>query len=394
MMLANSWGTFMMSPAGVDAQGRFLGNYWHVLHNALWTPLNIHRITGNIILGASVMAAYAAYQARTARIQRDRAYYDWMGYVSFLIMVFAIFTVPFGGYWLSREIYSYKQLMGIIMFGGLLAWWGVILVFLIGALFVAINYYLWQRIEATGETERYRHYAKYVFFILLVCFLVYVTPHTYVMSPSEVEAIGGQQHPILGNFGVESAKQPAINVMTVVTVWSLIMLWQSRYFTETVIYPIGQPTLVGLFLAGAVNILWLGIYGFYVPANTRVGLSVPMVITTLSIIVFGSVLTLRTVFRTKFIIKPMEWGNLSARGYLTLLFIAVTVTWIMGLGGYRRSSLRLFWHATEVFRDNSPWAFTHTVGFAANVITINVLFFWCALLFTFWLAKLTEAGSR
>jgi hypothetical protein len=44
MFLANSWIGFMMSPAGVDEQGRFLGNIWHVIHTALWNPLNVHRI--------------------------------------------------------------------------------------------------------------------------------------------------------------------------------------------------------------------------------------------------------------------------------------------------------------------------------------------------------------
>jgi hypothetical protein len=39
-------------------------------------------------------------------------------------------------------------------------------------------------------------------------------------------------------------------------------------------------------------------------------------------------------------------------------------------------------------RDNSPWAYTHTVGFAANMISFNVLFFWITILFVFWLGSL------
>src|SRR5437867_2741356 len=35
LFLANSWVSFMMSPAGVDRSGRFLGNPWHILHTAL-----------------------------------------------------------------------------------------------------------------------------------------------------------------------------------------------------------------------------------------------------------------------------------------------------------------------------------------------------------------------
>ena len=39
-------------------------------------------------------------------------------------------------------------------------------------------------------------------------------------------------------------------------------------------------------------------------------------------------------------------------------------------------------------RDNSPWAFTHTIGFGANMISFNVLFFWLTILFVFWLGSL------
>ena len=45
-------GGFMMSPAGVDAEGRYLGNVWHLLHSALWNPLNVHRFLADIMSGA------------------------------------------------------------------------------------------------------------------------------------------------------------------------------------------------------------------------------------------------------------------------------------------------------------------------------------------------------
>jgi cytochrome d ubiquinol oxidase subunit I len=54
----------------------------------------------------------------------------------------------------------------------------------------------------------------------------------------------------------------------------------------------------------------------------------------------------------------------------------------------------LFWHVNEIMRDNSPWAYTHTVGFAANMISFNVLFFWVSILFVFWLASLGEKKAQ
>ena len=70
--------------------------------------------------------------------------------------------------------------------------------------------------------------------------------------------------------------------------------------------------------------------------------------------------------------------------------LATAFTWMMGLMGYIRSSVRLFWHVNEIMRDNSPWAYTHTVGFAANMISFNVLFFWTTIMFVFWLGALAD----
>jgi len=74
-----------MSPAGVDEQGRFLGNIWHVIHTALWNPLNVHRILGNMAFGGGVVAAYAAYKFLAAKTDEDRAHYDWMGYIAMAV---------------------------------------------------------------------------------------------------------------------------------------------------------------------------------------------------------------------------------------------------------------------------------------------------------------------
>ena len=56
-----------------------------------------------------------------------------------------------------------------------------------------------------------------------------------------------------------------------------------------------------------------------------------------------------------------------------LIFLAVTFTWLMGLMGYVRSGLRQHWHVYGVIRDNSPDAFTPTLGFATRVVSVTVL---------------------
>ena len=162
MFLANSWIAFMMSPAGVDEQGQYLGNIWHAIHSALWNPLNVHRILGNMAFGGSVVAAYAAYRFLSAKSDEERAHYDWMGYVAMFIAVIFLIPLPFAGYWLMREVYAYRQQMGITLMGGLLAWLFIIQATMIGALFLSTSYYLWQCFGRMPGAERFQRYIKYL----------------------------------------------------------------------------------------------------------------------------------------------------------------------------------------------------------------------------------------
>lgn len=387
MFLANSWIGFMMSPAGVDEQGRFLGNIWHVIHTALWNPLNVHRILGNMAFGGGVVAAYAAYRFLSAKTDEERAHYDWMGYIAMAIGVAFLIPLPFAGYWLMREVYAYRQQMGITLMGGLLAWLFIIQATMIGILFLSTNYYLWQALGRMRGAEKYQRYIKYLVFILVVGFLVFITPHTMVMTPAELKAMGGQQHPVLGNYGVMSAKNGGINVIITTTVLSFV--WYMRGNKEPMVpWKKFGNIFMGVFFGFAyVNIIWLAIYGYYIPANVRVGLSVPQVATTLSCLFFMTALN-GVMLKGAKQMGPIEWGKISARSQYALIMLATAFTWMMGLMGYIRSSVRLFWHVNEIMRDNSPWAYTHTVGFAANMISFNVLFFWISILFVFWLGTL------
>lgn len=110
-----------------------------------------------------------------------------------------------------------------------------------------------------------------------------------------------------------------------------------------------------------------------------------MVGTTFTAVFIGVALTSQWINRGHE--DPLVWGTLSTRGSFSLLAASFLVIWIMGLGGYRRSALRLFWHVHEIMRDESPWAFTHTTGFAVNVISLNALVFLLGCACMLWLAK-------
>lgn len=258
-LLGNAWSSFMMSPAGVDASGRFLGNSWYVIHTALWNPFNVHRLAGQLLCASAVLAVYAVYRALSAATEEEKAHYDWMGLVAGGVLVGVLFTMPFGGYWLMREIYAYRQQMGITLLGGLLAWLGLVLVTVMGLLFFTINYYFWQRIASAGGAQSFGWATKWVFGILTLCMVVYITPHTMVMTPLELKNMGGQQHQVLGNYGVESAKSAAVNLMMLVTTWSFV-LWR---FSRNSVLSDGSRRLLRMitvgFLIAGTNILWLGI---------------------------------------------------------------------------------------------------------------------------------------
>ena len=386
LLLANAWAAFMMAPAGVDAQGRFLGNGWHLLHSALWNPLNVHRFLADIMSGGAVVLAYACYRFFTSKSDEERAYFDWVGYIFIFVTVCALLPMPIAGYWLMRSVYAFRQSMGVTMMGGLLTWLFVVQALLIGALFVCVNYYIWQSMARIRGGERYQMYYQALLGALTLALFIWLTPHTVMMSASEVKAMGGAQHPVVGNYGVMSAKNGAINIMILITTLSFIYYRRANR-TMVVSWVTKGNILIGaLFLLGAVNIVWLSIYGFYLPAKLRVGLSTPQAFTTLTVIVV-SLLVNRLMLKGAIVHGPIQWGKISVRGMIGLFGLAAAFSWVMGLMGYIRSSGRLTWHVNELMADVSPWAFTPNLEFAAKMVTLNMVVFWGAVLTLFWMCQ-------
>ncbi len=386
LLLANAWAAFMMAPAGVDGQGRYLGNAWHLLHSALWNPLNVHRFLADIMSGGAVVLAYACYRFFTGKTQEERAYYDWVGYIFLFVTVCALLPMPFAGYWLMRSVYAFRQSMGVTMMGGLLTWLFVVQALLIGALFLGVNYYLWQSMGRLRGGDRYQPYYQYLLLALVGCLFIWLTPHTLLVTGSEVKAMGGAQHPVVGNYGVMSSKNGAVNVMICITALSY-MLYRRANRTMTVSWvKTGNIILGVLFGLGITHIVWLSVYGFYLPASVRVALSGPQAMTTFTVVMVGLLIN-RAMLRRSIVHGPIQWGQMSVRGMVGLFGLAAAFSWVMGLMGYIRSSGRLAWHVSELMPDTSPWAFTPSIGFAAKMVTINMVVFWGVVLFLFWVCQ-------
>ena len=386
LLLANSWAAFMMSPAGVDAQGRFLGNGWHLLHSALWNPLNVHRFLADIMSGGAVVLAYACYRFFTSKNDGERAYFDWVGYIFLFVTVCALLPMPIAGYWLMRSVYAFRQSMGVTMMGGLLTWLFVVQALLIGALLLGVNYYIWQSMGRIKGGDRYQPYYQFLLGALVLALFIWLTPHTVMMSAGEVKAMGGAQHPVVGNYGVMSAKNGAVNVMILITALSYLYYRRANRTMTVGWLKIGNIVIGALFVIGFLNVTWLSIYGFYLPAKLRVGLSTPQAVTTLTVIVTGLLIN-RAMLKGALVHGPVQWGKISVRGMVGLFGLAAAFTWVMGLMGYIRSSGRLSWHVNELMADVSPWAFTPELGFAAKMVTLNMVVFWSAVFILFWMCQ-------
>ncbi|MGQ4809298.1 hypothetical protein NKDENANG_02714 [Candidatus Entotheonellaceae bacterium PAL068K] len=436
MMISNSWATFMTSPTGIDLDaGMYRGSVWEAMNNFTWNPVNLHRFIANIAFGGSVVAAYAAFRfLASPRDSEERAHYDWMGYIGNFIAVCGLIPLPFAGYWLGREIYGYDQQLGITMMGGIFSWLFIIQAVLIGALFLGANYYLWLGMERIPGAERYRRFTPYLLGILTVCFLVWLTPRTLVVDLEEARKMGGAHHPLLGVFGVMSAKNTVVNIMILTTFLSFLlyrrgnkgelipMAQQSTASKVTLVLItalalvlltfLGNPPFLVLieaavlvlalaltfanrgtwgqgllFLMSASVVIFYGVYGYFVEAIVRIGFSILQVSSVLVVLVVGTAIDI-VIFRGASLVGDIRWGKIPERAQYTLFLLATSFTWLMGLMGYARSGLRTHWHIFNVMRDYSSEAFTPTLGFASWVVSIIVLIFLLLVSFIFWLAHL------
>jgi len=388
MFIANAWLTFMTSPAGVSEQGALI-SIWEAVANYTWMPINIHRLIANIAFGGSIAAAYAAFQFLTAKTPAERAHYDWMGYVGNFVAVCGLLPLPFAGYWLASEIYAFNQTMGITMMGGAFSWLFIIQAVLIGNLFLGINYYLWLGMGRVEGKKAGKPLIPVLLGVITLCFIVWATPRSPISTPEEMAAMGGSSHPILQFLGVMSAKNTAVNLIILATFVSFLLYRRTGKRPTARWAKAGNLAQTAILLAGAAIVLFFGIYGYFVEARVRIFFSIPMVLTVLFvmlIVTFVDVLMLRNSAET----GETRWGAMPPRAQYVLIFLAVTFTWLMGLMGYVRSGLRQHWHVYGVIRDTSPDAYTPTLGYATQVVSVTVLIFFALIGFIFWLASLAH----
>ena len=386
MFVANSWATFMMAPSGVNEVGAVTGDIWTIMKGPLWNPLNLHRFIANIAFGGGIVGALAAFRFLAAKNQEEKAHYDWMGYVSNIIALVGFLPLPFAGYWLMAEIYAYSQQMGITAMGGVLAWMFIIQAVLIGSILLAGNYYLWCGMGRSEGGKRYLGGIKYIALVIVGGFLVWVTPHSLILTPEELQAMGGSHHKLLGPLGIMPAKNIAVNLMILFTFLSFQLYRRSTKEAVVSWVGFGNGLVVGIYAAAILNIVAAGVYGYFTPTVFKVGASIPQVVTTLVAIIACSVIDSLMYKGGKQ--QKIHWGRMSSRSQYALFVLPVAFTWLMALMGYVRSSVKTHWHVYTVVRDNSPDAFIPSVGQASNIVTLCTVLFMVLIIFIFWLSSL------
>ena len=388
MFIANAWLTFMMSPAGISDKGAVL-SVWDAVTNYTWMPINVHRVIANVAFGGSVAAAYAAFKFLQAETDEERAHYDWMGYIGNFVAIIAFLPLPFAGYWLAKEIYAFSQTLGLTMMGGAFSWLFIIQAVLIGNLFLAANYYLWLGMGRVEGRQPLQRFIKYLLIAIALCFMVWATPRSIIATVSEVRAMGGSAHPVLGFLGVMSAKNTAVNILILTTFMSFLLYRRTGKVATVAWAKKGHAAQLVIFAGVAIFVIFLGVYGYFVEATVRIGLSVPQVLSVLFAMVAITAIDL-FLFRGASKTGEVRWGRIPAISQYVLIFIAVTFTWLMGLMGYVRSGLRQHWHVYGVIRDGSVDAFTPTLGFATKVVSVTVLLFFLLIGFVFWISSLHD----
>jgi hypothetical protein len=220
-------------------------------------------------------------------------------------------------------------------------------------------------------------------------FAIWATPRSIISTVTEIRSMGGSSHPALGFLGVMSAKNTAVNILILSTFMSFMLF---RRTGKRSIHP--RRTMLNaaqftIFSVAAGIVIFFGIFGYFVDAKTRIGFSVPQVLSVLVAMVVIMVLDI-LLYRKAEMSGEVRWGKMPPISQYVLIFIAITFTWLMGLMGYLRSGLRQHWHVYGVIRDNSVDAFTPTLGFATQVVSVTTLIFFAMIGVVFWLSSLSS----
>ncbi len=382
LLITSAWVGYMTTPGGVSETGELI-NRWEAIKTYMWIPLTLHRLVANVVFGAGIAAAYAAFRFITATTDEEKAYYDWMGYTSAMIAIGFSLILPGIGYLLGVEIYEFNEQMGIQLMGGFYAWLWVMQAILIGAILFFINYYLWISLNKMPGGERYFRYVKFLFIVVFLGYAIWLTPHSVALSLEEARRIGSY-HPALGKLGVMASKNTAVIISYMATFISFAIFRMSNKEPTVSWARAGNLLRILIIFGSSVIVLGIGIYSYMVPSVTRVKVLSPIQFGIFFLAIFALYILDSRMYKNARIIGEPKWGKMPERSQYALIGITVTFTWLMGMMGYMRSGGRQYWHVYGILKDTSPDAYLPAHGVASIIVTVVTLLFFLLIGFVFW----------
>jgi cytochrome bd-type quinol oxidase subunit 1 len=195
---------------------------WDKIYNFSWMPLNLHRLIGNITFGGFITGLIAAYMYMFAKTEKEKAYYDWMGFIGNFVGVGAMLLLPLFGYILAAEFFDYDASIGPYMMADQLSMFFEMQGALVGLLFLGSNYYIWLSMKRITGAERFTPIVKVGFAIVLIGNAIWMTPHAF--SATQAAATEDVELPSdWGFLALMPAKNTAAALIVLVTIINYIL---------------------------------------------------------------------------------------------------------------------------------------------------------------------------
>lgn len=336
LILINAPASFMLTPTTVHGSVQGIGGFgeWAWINNFTWWPLNIHRLIGNFTYGGFIVAFIGAFMYLMSRNDEEMAYYDWQGYLGNAIGLGFMLPLPAAGYLYARELYQYDASIGMYIMSDRLSMFMLVQAILIGFLFIGSNYYIWVSTKRIEGVAKYLRGMKYTYVLMFVCAAIWFAPRhffaTMLLEPGMVPA-----------------------AMT-----------KDAYLVSTEL----PGTLAFMALMKAKN-------------------------TAATVLIFLTLLNY-ILYRTAVKKGKIVYGKIDPVSQYTLIFLAFSSTWLMGLMGALRELARKNYHVYRVFKDMTPDAYTPTLQHTGMIVTSVTLIFFAILCFIIWMQlKLPKSAS-
>ncbi len=340
---------------------------WDKVYNYSWMPLNLHRLVGNVTFGGFIAGLIAAYMYMGAKSERERSYYDWMGFVGNLIGVGALLFLPFMGYLLAFELCDYDASICPYMMADQLSMFFEMQGAMVGLIFLASNYYIWLSMKRIEGVERVRMNVLTVVVMVTIPFLMtwvwtmFPVPNplslAYLIPLAIAPAVLPKVLPFLRKFTVSSRTVIKVGFLMVVVGNAIWMTPHAFVATQALAeHHLELPSEWG-FLA-------------LMPAKNSAAFTLVFV-TVINYILYNRAIRQGTIV----------WGKIDFASQFVLIFLAFSAIWTMGLMGAVRSLLRKYYHTYNLLPDFTAESYTPTLSYSGWWITAITLTFYIVVSF-------------